>query len=194
MSRRKFWISFGIKAGLLKQSDILRIRLSLTIRNLELKTFSAAYSRQKVFSIFSPESIRKYIERLNPRKSPGMDHIHPFVVKSCADAFSEALSVIFSRSFISSRIPDAWRLAQISPIFKKGSRSSPGNYRPISLTSVPCKLMERIVRDVMMEHLYSNNAIAPEQHGFVLRKSVVTNLLETVDRISDGLVKTCMCS
>jgi ribonuclease P/MRP protein subunit RPP40 len=49
--------------------------------------------------------------------------------------------------------------------------------------------MERIVRDVMMEHLYNNNAIAPEQHGFVLRKSVVINLLETVDRISDGLDK-----
>jgi len=113
-------------------------------------------------NIFSPEGILKYIERLDPRKSTEMYHIHPFVVKSCAVAFSEALSVIFSRSFISSRIPDAWRLAQISPIFKKGSRSSPDNYRPISLTSVPCKLMKRIVRDVMMEHLYSNNAIAPE--------------------------------
>ncbi len=59
--------------------------------------------------------------------------------------------------------------------------------RPISLTSVPCKLMERIVRDVMLEHLYSNNIIASEQHGFVMKKSVVTNLLETVDRISDGI-------
>ncbi len=49
--------------------------------------------------------------------------------------------------------------------------------------------MERMIRDVMMDHLYSNNVIAPEQHGFVLRKSVVTNLLETVDRISDGIDK-----
>ena len=139
--------------------------------------------------VFSPENVRKYILRLNPRKSPGMDSIHPFVVKSCADAFSEVLSVIFTSSYSSRKIPDAWRLAQISPIFKKGSRSAPGNYRPISLTSIPCKLMERMVRDVMMDHLYSNNVITLEQHGFVLRKSVVTNLLETVDRISDGIDK-----
>lgn len=114
---------------------------------------------------------------------------HSFVVKSCADAFSEVLSVIFTSSYSSCKIPDAWRLAQISPIFKKGSRSEPGNCRTISLTSIPCKLLERMVRDVMMDHLYSNNVIVPEQHGFVLRKSVVTNLLETVDRISDGIDK-----
>jgi len=118
-----------------------------------------------------------------------MDSIHPFVVKRCASTFSDVFSAIFTHSFSSGKIPDAWRLAQISPIFKKGSRSAPGNYRPISLTSVPCKLMERMIRDVMMDHLYSNNVIAPEQHGFVLRKSVVTNLLETVDRISDGIDK-----
>ncbi len=138
-------------------------------------------------AIFSPSNICKYIGRLNPRKSPGMDCIHPLVVKNCSSAFSKVFSVIFSLSFASGKIPDAWRLAQISPIFKKGSRSNPGNYRPISLTSVPCKLMERIVRDVMLEHLFSNNVIASEQHGFVMRKSVVTNLLETVDRISDGI-------
>ena len=137
----------------------------------------------------SPGNVRKYIMRLNPRKSPGMDSIHPFVVKSCADAFSNVLSAIFTSSYSSGKIPDAWRLAQISPIFKKGSRSAPGNYRPISLTSIPCKLMERMVRDAMMDHLYSNNVIVPEQHGFVLRKSVVTNLLEMVDRISDGIDK-----
>ncbi|RNA04466.1 RNA-directed DNA polymerase from mobile element jockey-like, partial [Brachionus plicatilis] len=65
--------------------------------------------------VFSPENVRKYILRLNPRKSPGMDSIHPFVVKSCADAFSEVLSVIFTSSYSSCKIPDAWRLAQISP-------------------------------------------------------------------------------
>ena len=118
-----------------------------------------------------------------------MDGIHSFVVKSCADTFSEVLSTVFVRSYSCGKIPEAWRLAQISPIFKKGSRSVLSNYRPISLTSVPCKLMERMIRDVMMDHLYGNNVIATEQHGFVLKKSVVTNLLETVDQISDGIDK-----
>jgi len=101
--------------------------------------------------------------------------------------FSEALSRIYSRSFISSRIPDAWRLAQISPIFKKVIRCLSDNYRPISLTSVPWKLIERIARDSMMKHLFNINPIVSEQHGFVLRKSVVTNLLESFDSIYIGI-------
>jgi len=141
------------------------------------------------YDIFSPTNILKYIERLNSSKSPGMDGVHPFVVKSCASSFAEIFSRIFLSSFPSGKIPEAWRLAHISPVFKKGNRSAPGNYRPISLTSIPCKIMERIVRDIMMDHLYTSNTIAPEQHGFVLRKSVVTNLLQTADRISDGLDK-----
>jgi len=99
-----------------------------------------------------------------------MDSIYPFVVKRCVSTFSDVFSAIFTQSFTSGKIPDAWRLAQISPIFMKGSRSAPSNYRPISLTSFPCKLMERMIRDVMMDHLYNNDVIAPEQHGLVLRK------------------------
>ncbi len=77
-----------------------------------------------------------------------MDSIHPFVVKRCASTFSDVFSAIFTRLFPSGKNPEALRLAQISPIFKKGIRSAPGSYRPISLTSVPCKLMERMIRDI----------------------------------------------
>jgi len=137
--------------------------------------------------VFSPDSIKKHIERLNTHKSPGLDCIHPFVVKSCAEVFAQVLSVIYTQSFHSGKIRKLWKQAQITPIFKKGCRSIVGNYRPISLTAVPCKIMERIIRDVMMNHLFNGNLIAPEQHGFVLNKSTVTNLLETVDRISEGI-------
>ena len=63
----------------------------------------------------------------------------------------------------------------------------PSNYRPVSLTSVPCKVMERIVRDTVMSHLLTNKLIAEEQHGFVTRKSCTTNLLETFDYITKAL-------
>jgi len=107
-------------------------------------------------------------------------------VKSCAEAFAQVLSVIYTQSFQSGKIPKLWKQAQITPIFKKGSRSTVGNYRTISLTVLSCKIMERI-RDVMMVHLFNGSLIAPEQHGFVLNKFTITNLLETVDRISEGI-------
>jgi len=111
---------------------------------------------------------------LNPRKSPGMYHIYPFVVKRCAVVFFEAFSVIFSRFFTSSRIADAWSLAKISSIFKKDSRSL--SYRSPWPWFHASNWTHSTRRD---------DAIATEQHGFVLRKFIVTRLLKTVDRISD---------
>ena len=69
----------------------------------------------------------------------------------------------------------------MTTIFKKGSRLSPANYRPVSLTSVPCKIMESIVRDNLMTHLVDNDLISVHQHGFVPKRACMTNLLETFD-------------
>ena len=70
-----------------------------------------------------------------------------------------------------------------------GEKIDPGNYRAISLTAVPCKLMESMVRELMMEHLYSNDLITKEQHGFVKSKSCLTNLLETMNIVTDAYNK-----
>ena len=74
----------------------------------------------------------------------------------------------------------------LTPIFKKGTRTDPANYLPISLTAVPCKIMERIIRDIMMDHLIINHLITPQQHGFVYKKSCEYNLLETLDIITEA--------
>ena len=71
-----------------------------------------------------------------------------------------------------------WKLANVTPLFKKGDKSNPGNYRPISLTSVVCKLMESILRDKIVEFLEKNNIIRDSQHGFRNRRSCLTNLLD----------------
>ena len=75
-------------------------------------------------------------------------------------------------------VPQEWRDALIVPLFKKGNRSDPGNYRPVSLTSVVCKVMERIVKDNVVEHLNEYNVIKGSQHGFTRGRSCLTNLLE----------------
>jgi len=80
-----------------------------------------------------------------------------------------------------------WKEANVTPIFKKGSKSDPNNYRPVSMTSVVCKIMERMIRDVMMQHLTANDLIYKGHHGFMPRKSCVTNLLESMDTITDAV-------
>ena len=138
-------------------------------------------------NIFSETNILKYLNLLNEHKSIGPDGLHPLVIKRCPRSFASVLSRIFSSSFETSIVPDSWKKANITPIFKKGKRSDPANYRPISLTPVLCKMMERIIRNEMIEHLTINNLIAPEQHGFVTNKSCLTNLLETVDINTDTI-------
>ena len=81
-----------------------------------------------------------------------------------------------------------WRCASISPIFKKGHRTLRFNYRPIFLTSVISKILERIIRDELLGHLIENRLINKAQHGFVPSKSCLSNLLETLDFITSSLV------
>ena len=138
-------------------------------------------------SHFAPHIILKRIKQMEPHKSVGVDGIHPLVIKKCSDKFASILSKIFTISFNTSIVPDTWKLANITSIFKKGCKLDPANYRPISLTAVPCKMMERIVRDTMLQHLMDNNLIANEQHGFVKYKSCLTNLLETLDILSNAM-------
>ena len=85
------------------------------------------------------------------------------------------------------RIPNLWRLANVSPIFKKGSRIDRKNYRPVTLTSSVCKEMEGVIRDVFLGFLVKNKLIFMKQHGFVHRKSCVTNLLEIFDFLTNTL-------
>lgn len=86
-----------------------------------------------------------------------------------------------------STLPEDFKQANVSPIFKKGNRKNPENYRPVSVTSIPCKILESIIRDNMVKHLETNRLIAKEQHGFVRGRSCLTNLLETLDDITNSL-------
>jgi len=131
---------------------------------------------------FSEESVLKKLQGLAEDKSPGPDGIHPLFLKSCAMSLARPLAHIFQKSYDSSQIPSDWRTAHIMPIYKKaGARSDPANYRPVSLTSVVCKLMESIIKDALTHYLEVNAIISPHQHGFMTGRSCLTNLLETLE-------------
>jgi len=81
-------------------------------------------------------------------------------------------------------IPEDWKLATVTPIFKKGNRNKAENYKPVSLTSVVCKLFESIIRDNLVYHLETNTLIKNSQHGFRKGRSCLANLLEFLDKVT----------
>ena len=75
-------------------------------------------------------------------KSPGPDGLHPRVLKEVATEIAKPLTILFNTTIRTGQIPKAWKVAEVRPLFKKGNKTSPGNYRPVSLTAIVCKLFE----------------------------------------------------
>ena len=124
-----------------------------------------------------PERVRDLLLHLDPYKSMGPDRIHPRVLRELADVIVGPLSIIFQWSWEPGEVPVDWKMANVVPIFKKGKKEDPGNYRPVSLTSVPGKIMEKIILEVIEVHLGDNAVIGPRQHGFTRGRSCLTNLI-----------------
>ena len=132
---------------------------------------------QKLIDIaVTKEIVEKEIDRLKKFKSPGPDEIYPLVLKECKEIISEPLVAVFKKSLDSGEVPIMWRQANVVPIFKKGDKTLPSNYRPISLTSIIGKIMESIIARNIREHLEKHNLINESQHGFTKGKSCITNL------------------
>ena len=101
----------------------------------------------------------------------GPDGMHPAVLRELADVIAEPLSIIFERSWRTGEVPEDWRKANVTPVFKKGKKEDPGNYRPVSLTSIPGKVMEQLILDVTSKQVEENKVIKSSQHGFTKGKS-----------------------
>ena len=84
--------------------------------------------------------------------SPGPDGVHPRILFECSKSLSRPLALIYRQSLESGCLPRDWKLGSVVPIYKKGQKQQPGNYRPVSLTSIPCKILESLIRDSLMEH------------------------------------------
>ena len=134
--------------------------------------------------------IKKAIDRLKEHSAAGPDGIPARVIKELKEEIARPLQILFRRSMDTGTIPDKWRLAEVTPIFKKGSKAVPGNYRPVSLTVIIGKMMERLVKDAMMQHVESHGLLCDAQHGFRTGRSPQTNLVEflneTTKWIDDG--------
>ena len=121
------------------------------------------------------EDVRYELKNLNCFKSVGPDSIHPKLLKSLADdfAFVESLTNLFRVCAESGHIPEIWRTANITALFKNGSKTDPLNYRPVLLTCIISKIYEQIIKSSIIHFI--NNKINRRQHGFIKGKSCLTN-------------------
>ena len=132
------------------------------------------------------ENVKKAIDRLREFSAPGPDKVTNKMIIELKNELAKPLAILFRKSLDESRIPDDWRLSNVTPVYKKGSKSDPGNYRPVSLTSNMCKLMERVINLSLGDYL-NKNVIENSQHGFRKGRSCQTNLIEFNDQISKWL-------
>ena len=127
------------------------------------------------------EMVKKQLDGLKVYCSPGPDGIHPRILKESAEQVARPLSILFQKSLDTGLLPDDWKTGTVVPIFKKGSRKEPGNYRPVSLTAIPCKILEALIRDRLMTHLIDERLLHNDQHGFRPRRSCTSQLLEVLE-------------
>ncbi|KFQ48351.1 RNA-directed DNA polymerase from mobile element jockey, partial [Nestor notabilis] len=105
------------------------------------------------------DQVRDHLKNLNVHKSMGPDEIHSRVLKELANEVAKPLSIIFEKSWQSGEVPDDWKKGNVTPIFKKGKVEDLGHYRPVSLTSVPGKILEQILLESMLRHMKNNEVI-----------------------------------
>lgn len=128
--------------------------------------------------IIQYKGIEKLLLSLNTSKSTGPDGIPAVVLKNCASILSCYLQIIFTKSLTERKLPDDWKTANVVPIHKSGNRNVVSNYRPISLTSIICKILEHVVYSSLITHLEDHNHFTKEQYGYRYGASCVTLLAE----------------
>ena len=136
---------------------------------------------------FSVDLVSDKLKSLKPNKAVGPDGLHPCILQKCWDVIAFPLSIIFSKCFSYGCVPPDWKIANVIPIFKKGDHSSTSNYRPVSLTSVVCRVMESIIKDSVLDHLLSNSLLNLTQFGFLPKRSCVSNLLQFLDEVTQDI-------
>ena len=132
-------------------------------------------------AVIEVKEMEEVLSKLKISKSPGPDGIAPVMLKNLASELSFPLYKLYNKTLEDGQIPSAWKEAEVRPIYKKGLKTVPGNYRPVSLTSVVCKVFEKFIKTELLNHIISNKLLSIHQYGFCIGRSCVTQLLNTIN-------------
>jgi Reverse transcriptase (RNA-dependent DNA polymerase) len=167
------------------------------------KFFGSVFTREDTTNIPEPDAtgcretisdekitakeVKAKIKKLRADGAAGPDGMGPLLLKELVEEISWPLAKIMRASLREGDVPEDWRTANVTPIYKKGARADPGNYRPVSLTSVSCRVMESVIKDQIVRHLEKNGLINKSQHGFMAGRSCTTNLLVFLEKVTAEL-------
>ena len=139
----------------------------------------------------TPQSVEDKLLNLNPNKSAGPDGLHPRILRELAGPLAIPVCNLMNKCFEQGKIPEEWKDSNVTCIYKKGDKTDPGNYRPVSLTCILSKVAESFVKEYVYNYLETTNYLCEEQHGFRSHRSCTTQLLLFSEilskRIEDGL-------
>ena len=130
--------------------------------------------------VWSVEDVARLLSELDVTTSSGPDSISPRILKECAYELALSLTGIFNLSLSTGQLPNDWKMANVVPIHKAGERVMAVNYRPVSLTSIVVKTLERMVHKHIMNFLSELHLLCENQHGFRRFWSCLTQLLQLV--------------
>ena len=133
----------------------------------------------------TPKEVFDILSHLKKGKAPGIDDITPDLLRLCAKGIAESLSALFNKSFASSTFPTQWKMALVVPIFKKGDKCNPSNYRPISLLPVLSKVLERVVHEKLSNFL--RPWLIKNQSGFKKADGTVPQLVRLTQEWSNAV-------
>ena len=137
----------------------------------------------------SPEKILNILKDLNPSKAAGIDNLSGKLLKDGADILARPISQLCNLSIKLGSFPRSCKIAKVKPLFKKGSKTDPQNYRPISLLPILSKITERIIHDQTQEFLSKKKILYRFQSGFRKNYSTNTCLGHLTDKITTGFEK-----
>ena len=192
----------------------MKLQQNLTTKNLKLfilqKQFASVFTKEPNAEVpvldkktevdlsninIKEQMIRNEILKLNVNKSCRPDEIHPQILIELIDLVPKPPALLINKTMDEGYILQDWKMAYVSPRFKKGARDKAENYRPISLTSIVCKLMKHFVKNSIMTHMRAENLLSSKQYGFINGRSTTTQLLSYLDKyidtnVSGGFVDT----
>lgn len=131
--------------------------------------------------VITNDNIKTILNKLKVDKSPGPDELHPKFIKELSEELNVPLQILFTNSYKHHTLPDKWKQGNITALFKKGKKNMVQNYRPVSLTSIIGKCMEKIIREHITQHMTANNLFSNKQYGFISGRSTTIQLLKVLD-------------